>query len=129
MSLGVGDFEGPSVQQEVLKRGLNFDNSKSVLSQDLDEFMDKQLQSVAERLAEKKSIEKYNMTLRLAMKNNMGDIQEMLDDSQNIQNRIKKELVTQKQINEKVEDLEFEIQEIYYKIDELKKKHCVGMQN
>jgi len=54
MSLGVGDFEeGPAIHKEALHRGLNFTNSKVVLSQNLDEFMDRKLQQVAEKLAEK----------------------------------------------------------------------------
>ena len=90
MSLGVADYEeGPMAHEEVVNRNLDFTNNKVVLSQNLEEFMDRQLQLVAERLADKKSIQKYNMNLRLNMKNNMSDIQEMLDDSQNIQNRIK----------------------------------------
>lgn len=130
MSLAVEDFdEGPTIQQEVLQRGLDFTNHKSVLNQNLDAFMDSQLQHVAEKLAEKKSIEKYNMTLRLNMKKNMESIQEMLDDSQNLQNRIKLEMKTQSNLKEELEDTEFEIQEVKYKIEELRKRHCEAMEN
>lgn len=53
-SLSIGDYDqGPTIHQETINRGLNFTNSKLVLSSNLDEFMDRQLQIVAERLADK----------------------------------------------------------------------------
>lgn len=89
LSLGVGESEdGPAIRAETVHRGIDFSNNKMVLNNNLDAFMDRQLQIVAEKLADKKSIEKYNMVLRMNMKTHMENIQEMLDDSTNIQARV-----------------------------------------
>ena len=126
----VGDSEdGPSYKAEIIKRGLNFTNHKQVLNQNLDEFMDKQLQNVAEKLAEKKSIEKYNMVLRINMKNNMDDIQEMLDDSNNIQQRLIKENNNLQELTNEWDGLEIEIHDTLRRIEELKAMHADDMSN
>lgn len=68
------------------------------------------------------------MMLRLNMKNSMGDIQEMLDDTQDIQERITKENQTKNKFAEQAEDIEFELQEIRYKVQELRKSHMIQVQ-
>lgn len=89
LSLGVGDSEeGPAIRAETVHRGIDFSNNRMVLNSNLDAFMDRQLQLVAEKLADKRSLEKYNMVLRMNMKTHMENIQEMLEDSTNIQNRV-----------------------------------------
>jgi hypothetical protein len=113
----------PTPHKETIYRSINFSNQKLVLNSDLDEFMDKQLQVVAEKLADKKSLEKYNMMLRLKMKDAMGDMQEMLDDSEDIRARIAKEEQTRNKLAEYSEDMEFELHEIRYKVQELRNVH------
>lgn len=121
----VGDAEdGPSYKADVISRGLDFANHKLVLNQNLDEFMDKQLQNVATKLAEKKSIEKYNMVLRINMKNHMDEIQEMLDDSANIQQRLLKENASLQALTRECDQFEFEIGDTLNRIQELKQLHA-----
>lgn len=121
----VGDSEdGPSFKTDVINRGLDFANHKLVLNQNLDEFMDKQLQNVAIKLAEKKSIEKYNMVLRINMKNHMEEIQEMLDDSNNIQQRLLKENNNLQALTHEIDEFEFEINETFSRIKEIKEMHA-----
>jgi hypothetical protein len=123
-SMSIGEYgEIPTLHEETLYRSINFSNQKLVLNSDLDEFMDKQLQVVAERLADKRSLEKYNMMLRLKMKDAMGDMQEMLDDSEDIRARIVKEERTKNKLAECSEDIEFELHEIRYKVQELRNVH------
>ena len=126
----VGDSEdGPSFKTDVINRGLDFANHKLVLNQNLDEFMDKQLQNVAIKLAEKKSIEKYNMVLRINMKNHMEEIQEMLDDSNNIQQRLLKENNNLQALTHEIDEFEFEINETYSRIKEIKEMHARNIAN
>lgn len=124
MSIGFGEYEdGPSIRAETVKRGLDFRNTKEVLNGDLDAFMDRQLQTVAEKLADKKSLEKYNMILRMGMKGHMDNIQEMLDDSNDIQSRIEKERKVQEGLIAECEDVEFELNETRFRVQEILKRH------
>lgn len=51
-SMDVGD-DGPCFRSEAISRGIDFTNHRQVLNEDLDKFMDRQLQLVAERIADK----------------------------------------------------------------------------
>ena len=97
LSVGTDGDSGPTINQEILYRGIDTTN-KRVHNRNLDEFMDSQLQWVAETLATKKWAEKYNVELRLHMKHNMDGIQEMLHDSNSIQARVDNERIKQENL-------------------------------
>jgi hypothetical protein len=124
MSIGVDDFEhGPSMHTSTVHREIDFSKHRMSNTRTLDQFMDEQLQMVAEKLADKKSLEKYNMVLRMNMKSHMADIQEMLDDSNNIQSRLNKDKQKMKKSEVECEDIEFELTEIRYRIQEIREKN------
>lgn len=129
LSLGVGDHEdGPTIRAEAVHRGLDFTNSRKVLNENLDEFMDRQLQVVAEKLADKKSLEKYNLVLRMQMKEHMANIQDMLDDSNTVTERLQKEKVRKEQLLGECEDISLELQEIRFRMQELVMRHTQDVQ-
>lgn len=129
LSLGVGDHEdGPTIRPEMVHRGLDFTNSRKVLNENLDEFMDRQLQVVAEKLADKKSLEKYNLVLRMQMKEHMTDIQDMLDDSNTVSERLHKENVRKEQLLGECEDISLELQEIRFRMQEIVMRHTQDIQ-
>jgi hypothetical protein len=121
ISMDVGDFENaPSIRAETVTRG--FTHKRMSNSTNLEEFMDEQLQVVAIKLSDKKCLEKYNMALRMNMKQHINDIQEMLDDSNSIQKQLNRERAKLTSNENEVGDIDLELNELRLRIDDIRQK-------
>lgn len=119
--MDVGDFENaPSIRAETVTRG--FSHKRMSNSTNLEEFMDEQLQVVAIKLSDKKCLEKYNMALRMSMKQHMNDIQEMLDDSNSIQKQLNKEKAKLASNENELGEIDFELNELRLRIADVRQK-------